>query len=1189
MPGEHPQAGLISPSPASTPSSSSSSSSSSSLLDASGSKRRVALCVKTFVAATHPTDQCGSNGLPLTPNSIRIVGRFHHKLKSIAASVSSSAGSAGGAGGASASRAPVGLCQYIDIVKGRHERLFVISEHHGRSLDSLIRASATSTRAASQNAQAQFSSRNVELLRRIAFQIVDALVVLNANKITHRCLCLNNILLDSTGNVKLSDYGLFYMTENGADVSFPISHPTYTAPEVIASAITFPSPPARQYDALRNAASPKTDVWSLGIILIELWLGYYLFQFYRKDVDSLLEHILSFAEHVDNPAQPSAAEAVLRDHQPEAWQAQVAAMGDDMFQFISSCLIVSPQKRPTPLELLRHPFLAPLYDASDNDWLIVTDDASVAPSDIQLADPVLQFTNSAVQTVVAAKALEPSDLPVHEYALHSASLAIPIASKFTALVRLEDSNVGATSAPSGTHVAYTQARQGKRRSSLRAKPTSPVTFSPVSSLHQGALQQQKAVAEIRRQFVLQGQMLANAVHIPSTVAEADTYVIEGGMPLGFSSADPLESMPLATAYHFWTLAGGDVQMELSRRGLLHTRPSISCLARAVFASSGSTVLGHERDRTTRYDPSPFVLPLKNLRERLIALNQVVEVNPSILELGLNDTVGSVVVAEPTAAPVFTVGSSTPSDVDYSEKRLLPLDAFDPAPASSSKATPTTLRMSVSSIARSPSPTHHVQDSSQLSLHIREADIEHQYRRIAIFQPLLDAYPLSRPRLLAEAANDIPPMLRGPIWACILGVTGNCAAAYDAIDKQSETSTDHQIEVDIPRCHQYLPLLASPDGHRTFKRLLKAWIVSNPSLVYWQGLDSICAAFLTLNFNQEGVALACINKFVSKYAANFFTNDNSNAIQEYLAVFRHLICYHDPILANHLDDIGFPPDLYAIPWFLTVFTHVFPLQQIFHMWDTMLLGPASLPLFYGLAIVKQFREQLLSFAFNECILLFSDMPEVDIERCILDGVALCSATPSSVAFRRFEIAAAEAAEAADATASDPASPGARADDLELLPGLSSPLQASSTPFSEDIPLDQLRTECFPRLSLSDYLAARLRTITIDTRAEQDFARAHLKGSINVSQVTAAATKDLERYKGRPIVVVAGAKATTGAQLAELLVRSEFPKVALLRGGMEGIWASIRKVGPLCACGGIVPDLAVPLRTRLVLCHHHMFEG
>ena len=61
----------------------------------------------------------------------------------------------------------------------------------------------------------------------------------------------------------------------------------------------------------------------------------------------------------------------------------------------------------------------------------------------------------------------------------------------------------------------------------------------------------------------------------------------------------------------------------------------------------------------------------------------------------------------------------------------------------------------------------------------------------------------------------------------------------------------QIEVDIPRCHQYDELLSSPAGHRKLQRVLKAWVVTHPQYVYWQGLDSLAAPLVYLNFNNEG--------------------------------------------------------------------------------------------------------------------------------------------------------------------------------------------------------------------------------------------------------------------------------------------------------------------------------------------------
>ena len=106
----------------------------------------------------------------------------------------------------------------------------------------------------------------------------------------------------------------------------------------------------------------------------------------------------------------------------------------------------------------------------------------------------------------------------------------------------------------------------------------------------------------------------------------------------------------------------------------------------------------------------------------------------------------------------------------------------------------------------------------------------------------------------------------------------------------------------------------------------------------------------------------------------FMKDNAVVIQEYLAKFSHLQAFHDPDLFNHLDEIGFIPDLYAIPWVLTMFSHVFPLHKIFHLWDRLLLGNTSIdqthfsrpflqgnssfPLCVGLAVLLQLRAQLM---------------------------------------------------------------------------------------------------------------------------------------------------------------------------------------------------------------------------------------
>ena len=63
----------------------------------------------TFFASALPHDVCGSNGLPLTPNSIKILGRFQI-LKTVT---------------------HPRLCQYVDISRGKHGMISVLLLRRG--------------------------------------------------------------------------------------------------------------------------------------------------------------------------------------------------------------------------------------------------------------------------------------------------------------------------------------------------------------------------------------------------------------------------------------------------------------------------------------------------------------------------------------------------------------------------------------------------------------------------------------------------------------------------------------------------------------------------------------------------------------------------------------------------------------------------------------------------------------------------------------------------------------------------------------------------------------------------------------------------------------------------------------------------------------------------------------------------
>ena len=51
-------------------------------------------------------------------------------------------------------------------------------------------------------------------------------------------------------------------------------------------------------------------------------------------------------------------------------------------------------------------------------------------------------------------------------------------------------------------------------------------------------------------------------------------------------------------------------------------------------------------------------------------------------------------------------------------------------------------------------------------------------------------------------------------------------------------------------------------------------------------------------------------------------------------------------------------------------------------------------------MHQLRDRILDFSFNDCILIFSDLPQIDIDRCVRNSVKFFCSTPKSITKRGF---------------------------------------------------------------------------------------------------------------------------------------------------------------------------------------------
>ncbi|RMZ76345.1 hypothetical protein DV738_g4988, partial [Chaetothyriales sp. CBS 135597] len=171
------------------------------------------------------------------------------------------------------------------------------------------------------------------VLRKITSSTVLGLKTLKDDyNIIHRDVKPTNILVNTRGQVKICDFGVSgNLVASIAKTN--IGCQSYMAPERISGGGTASA------GAPGGTYSVQSDVWSLGLTIIECALGRYPYP--PETYDNIFSQLSAIVEG-EPPSLPADS------YSPEA------------IDFVRKCLHKVPKMRPTYAMLLRHPWLAPL-------------------------------------------------------------------------------------------------------------------------------------------------------------------------------------------------------------------------------------------------------------------------------------------------------------------------------------------------------------------------------------------------------------------------------------------------------------------------------------------------------------------------------------------------------------------------------------------------------------------------------------------------------------------------------------------------------------------------------------------------------------------------------------------------------------------------------------------------------------
>lgn len=246
---------------------------------------------------------------------------------------------------------------------------------------------------------------------------------------------------------------------------------------------------------------------------------------------------------------------------------------------------------------------------------------------------------------------------------------------------------------------------------------------------------------------------------------------------------------------------------------------------------------------------------------------------------------------------------------------------------------------------------------------------------------------SHQSLLKCVQQGVPKAHRGDIWWLL---TEQHKLQYPGVENQTPTKPynellkdlteyQHNILIDLGRTfpgHPYFSTQLGP-GQLALYNLLKAYSLLDKDVGYCQGLSFI-AGILLMHMEEE-LAFETLRHMMFNLGLRKQFQPNMMPLQVQLYQLTRLIHDNYKDLHDHFEEHEIAPNLYAAPWFLTVFASQFPLGFVARVFDLLLIQGVEILLKVALVLLGNHKELILQCDSFETIVEFikTTLPEMGV--------------------------------------------------------------------------------------------------------------------------------------------------------------------------------------------------------------------